>query len=177
MFAGYRMSVGFASISSVTISVDQLAVGASDALDALRLVSNTIVAPCRCGRVHWLLPPSHRLRYTYSVSIASSAFYMTSYRAEDFKSRMEFRRGHGELAHRPMPIPDLRFEKNYVKSVRPYVHVDWSAHQSTALVDKTRAAMAGSETGSEVVHVDWGKVLWITVRDQVLSPFLQGALW
>ena len=31
--------------------------------------------------------------------------------------------------------------------------------------------------GGEVVHVQWGRILWITTRDQILSPLLQGALW
>ena len=29
----------------------------------------------------------------------------------------------------------------------------------------------------EVVRVQWGRVIWITTRDQVLSPLLQGAVW
>ena len=28
-----------------------------------------------------------------------------------------------------------------------------------------------------VVHVDWSGVAWITLRDQFISPLLQGALW
>jgi len=29
----------------------------------------------------------------------------------------------------------------------------------------------------EVISVQWQKVLWVTMRDQVISPLLQGALW
>jgi len=30
---------------------------------------------------------------------------------------------------------------------------------------------------TEVIHVQWQKIAWVTIRDQVISPFLQGALW
>jgi hypothetical protein len=30
---------------------------------------------------------------------------------------------------------------------------------------------------SEIIHVQWKKVIWITIRDQVISPLVQGALW
>jgi len=29
----------------------------------------------------------------------------------------------------------------------------------------------------EVIRVKWEKVLWVTMRDQVISPLLQGAIW
>jgi len=30
---------------------------------------------------------------------------------------------------------------------------------------------------SEIITVQWKKILWVTMRDQVISPLLQGALW
>lgn len=30
---------------------------------------------------------------------------------------------------------------------------------------------------SEIIHLQWKKIVWVTVRDQVISPLLQGALW
>ncbi|KAF8962575.1 hypothetical protein BDZ97DRAFT_1662706 [Flammula alnicola] len=30
---------------------------------------------------------------------------------------------------------------------------------------------------SEIIRVQWKKVIWVTMRDQVISPLLQGALW
>ncbi|KAI9700354.1 MAG: hypothetical protein M1836_002369 [Candelina mexicana] len=46
------------------------------------------------------------------------------------------------------PLPDLRFEQSYLASIRE--------------------AREGGE---------WGRVGWITVRDQVFLPLLQGTLW
>lgn len=63
-------------------------------------------------------------------------------------------------------IPDLRFERSYLKSIAPYV--------------RTRRVSDGAAGGSEVrevVDIKWNKVLWITVRDQLVSPLLQGAIW
>lgn len=50
----------------------------------------------------------------------------------------------------------------------------------------TRAIQApSSATGSvarprsfgDIEGVRWGKVLWVTTRDQVITPFLQGVVW
>ncbi|KAJ3560124.1 hypothetical protein NP233_g11039 [Leucocoprinus birnbaumii] len=104
-------------------------------------------------------------------------------------------------------IPDLRFEYSYARSVRPYVHVErldkdsvspQQQHHSSAeelLSDYEKVEIPGQmlrgdagERGNahnprpstgpkEIVHVQWKKVIWATTRDQVISPFLQGALW
>lgn len=34
-----------------------------------------------------------------------------------------------------------------------------------------------SQGSKEVIHVQWKKAIWVTVRDQIMSPFLQGAFW
>ena len=47
-------------------------------------------------------------------------------------------------------IPDLRFEQSYLRSIAAY-------------------------TSSE--NIDWKGVFWITARDQVISPLLQGTVW
>ncbi|KAI0631048.1 hypothetical protein C8Q77DRAFT_1159762 [Trametes polyzona] len=84
------------------------------------------------------------------------------------------------------PVPDLRFEYSYVRSVAPYVHIEQPSSakgKEKAIdgvdgleLDTSAATTAGQETG-EVVRVEWGRILWITTRDQVISPLLQGALW
>jgi hypothetical protein len=39
-------------------------------------------------------------------------------------------------------------------------------------------AVQNPSTGpKEIVRVEWNKVIWVTTRDQVISPLLQGALW
>jgi len=102
-------------------------------------------------------------------------------------------------------IPDLRFEYSYLRSVRPYIRIERSTSASVptgvhpvdpALEDqeyerifiplgdekvtegnvKTSVSPTPILT-SETIHVQWGRVIWITLRDQVISPLLQGALW
>ena len=70
---------------------------------------------------------------------------------------------HGRHHSPASAIPDLRFEPTFMKKISPYVHV----HRSNITNAK----------GEEVVRVEWSKVLWVTTRDQILSPFIQGALW
>lgn len=74
------------------------------------------------------------------------------------------RSGSASFKHIPA-IPDLRFEQSYLKSIAPYI--------------TTRRVPSGEEEeeGLEVVGVEWRKVLWITTRDQLISPLLQGAIW
>lgn len=74
-----------------------------------------------------------------------------------------------------LPIPDLRFEYTYLKRVRPYVHVQRRTEEK--YTDEKEEGAAEDTEGQEVVTVEWGKVIWITTRDQVISPLLQGALW
>jgi hypothetical protein len=46
-----------------------------------------------------------------------------------------------------MNIPDMRFEPTYLRSIMTNGHIEWST------------------------------VLWVTIRDQMLSPLLQGIIW
>jgi hypothetical protein len=32
-------------------------------------------------------------------------------------------------------------------------------------------------SSQQITRIDWGKLAWITVRDQVIMPLLQGMLW
>lgn len=99
---------------------------------------------------------------------------MTSHRADPFSTRMDLRHGADlGLTHKAIPIPDLRFEYTYLKNVWPHVHLERTEGQSSMLLEKTDTLPARSE----VVRVQWGRVLWVTVRDQLLSPFVQGAIW
>jgi len=42
-------------------------------------------------------------------------------------------------------------------------------------VVKLQSTMVSSPR--EIIHLQWQKIFWVTLRDQVISPFLQGALW
>ncbi|KAI5123226.1 hypothetical protein M0805_001315 [Coniferiporia weirii] len=71
------------------------------------------------------------------------------------------RAGSGSLTHGIKTIPDMRFEQSYLKSI--------ALHVKTRRVDE--------DGPIEVVGIDWRKVAWITARDQLISPLLQGAVW
>jgi len=102
-------------------------------------------------------------------------------------------------------IPDLRFEYSYLRSVLPYIQIERSTtasvltdlHPADPAHEYERINIPGDQEetegndkillptqatttpilASEIIRVQWGKVIWITVRDQVVSPLLQGALW
>ncbi|KAJ6558679.1 hypothetical protein B0H10DRAFT_1726356, partial [Mycena sp. CBHHK59/15] len=78
-------------------------------------------------------------------------------------------------------VPDLRFEYGFLKSVRPYFRLrpdpvsgDPKGKRKEKEGEPPREATAES---SEVLEIQWQDVAWVTTRDQVLSPLLQGALW
>ncbi|KAF8893223.1 hypothetical protein CPB84DRAFT_1783472 [Gymnopilus junonius] len=106
----------------------------------------------------------------------------------------------GTSAKKLPVIPDLRFEYSYLRSVKPFVKVE----RVTTTRDKKKGGSEGTEdsyeqiegdregehekgegkiarvgTGgpSEVITVQWAKVAWVTIRDQVISPLLQGLVW
>ena len=108
---------------------------------------------------------------------------------------------HTPHSHSRLPvIPDLRFEYSYLRSVKPFVQIERlttaSVISDTHTIDPAheyeRINIPGDQKetegndktlfptpilASEIIHVQWGNVIWITVRDQVISPLLQGALW
>lgn len=82
------------------------------------------------------------------------------------------------------PVPDLRFEYSYTRSVSQYVHVDRvpppsseKGKEKATDGDEEQDSSAVAVGAGELVRVDWGRVIWITTRDQVISPLVQGALW
>jgi hypothetical protein len=92
-------------------------------------------------------------------------------------------------SHHPrLPIRDLRFEYSYIHSIQPYVEFrrrseGGSAISKEGVIDDEGEPVNRKErelrrtSGGEVVHIKWGKVAWITIRDQIISPLLQGAFW
>ncbi|KAF6764286.1 hypothetical protein DFP72DRAFT_1059283 [Ephemerocybe angulata] len=102
-------------------------------------------------------------------------------------------------------IPDLRFEYSYMRSLQSFVKItrtevyepsrkpvpleddsDEGSYEKLDFDSETgqpgegevgRNAAATTVSSTEVIEVQWGKVLWITTRDQVISPLIQGALW
>lgn len=90
-----------------------------------------------------------------------------------------------DRAARPhLPIPDLRFEQSFLRSIEKYVHVEGASRRDEKGKEKDDMKAVTHTEGPIVVgslprvsSVDWGPVLWITFRDQVFSPWAQGALW
>ncbi|GJE85124.1 hypothetical protein PsYK624_012020 [Phanerochaete sordida] len=73
-------------------------------------------------------------------------------------------------------MPDLRFEYTYLRNIRRHVHVEHvKPPTQSGAAEKNESDEAARET--EVVRVAWGNVLWITVKEQVLGPLVQGLLW
>ncbi|KAM6503323.1 hypothetical protein JOM56_000266 [Amanita muscaria] len=102
---------------------------------------------------------------------------------------------------RPL-IPDLRFEYSYLRSIKPFIHCrskrkpsktsSWTLQQnkhitgsdlsdseeSYARVDRSGAVLLETKKDyEEGIVIHWRNVIWITVRDQIILPFIQGALW
>ncbi|KAH8102986.1 hypothetical protein BXZ70DRAFT_872906, partial [Cristinia sonorae] len=74
------------------------------------------------------------------------------------------------------PLPDLRFEYSYLRSIRQYVHVERkpaSRNNGDVLLPSDAEEL---ERG-DIIRVQWGQIVWVTMRDQVLSPLVQGAVW
>ncbi|GMK55405.1 hypothetical protein CspeluHIS016_0204610 [Cutaneotrichosporon spelunceum] len=63
------------------------------------------------------------------------------------------------------PLPELRFEQAYIRSLMPALYTETGKDVKSEIRE-------GHEVG-----VVWKAAMWITVRDQVISPFLQGAFW
>ena len=89
------------------------------------------------------------------------------------------------------PVPDMRFEYSYLRSVRQCVQIERPSASEKGKEkavegegegdDEREGEVQGREVqvagAGEIVQVQWGRILWITTRDQVISPLLQGALW
>ncbi|SPO20679.1 uncharacterized protein UTRI_00155 [Ustilago trichophora] len=87
-------------------------------------------------------------------------------------------------------LPDLRFEQSYLATIRGFLHED----QPTAAEDESSSLNEKQDHHHKVeithsnakdVHelwlgnlrVEWFPILYVTVRDQLLSPLVQGAVW
>ncbi|OJA21573.1 hypothetical protein AZE42_04121 [Rhizopogon vesiculosus] len=92
-----------------------------------------------------------------------------------------------EAGHRiRLPIPDIRFEQTYLSRVLTCLHVEkvtgraGDATSPSSIDDPFTAAAHVSPlitSSQQITRIDWGKLAWITVRDQVIMPLLQGMLW
>ncbi|WVQ98630.1 hypothetical protein IAU59_005760 [Kwoniella sp. CBS 9459] len=95
------------------------------------------------------------------------------------------------------PMPDLRFEQSFLLSIRPFLTPrptqqtiqekgpapnSGSAGAGIGSHEDSKSLVSGTEDDrvfhwGRQVDVDWKQVGWVTVRDQILSPLLQGMIW
>lgn len=71
--------------------------------------------------------------------------------------------------HRPSLGLDLRFEQTYLRSITPHVHI------TTPAPDEKCGDLVYPQ--DQRLDINWGKVIWVTTRDQVLAPMFQGMIW
>lgn len=90
-----------------------------------------------------------------------------------------------------LPIPDLRFEQVYLKRIQDCIHIEPVARdvkekrrEEPAVVNAQDIEFIAAthvtpllNSSQQIVRVDWGKIVYITLRDQVMMPLLQGMLW
>jgi len=80
---------------------------------------------------------------------------------------------------RKLPIPDLRFEQTYLRRIRGCLHIE----PQTAPISEDGDYVAVTHVvplinpSQQVISIDWWNVAYITWRDQVMMPLLQGILW
>ncbi|KAG8713062.1 hypothetical protein FRC11_013411 [Ceratobasidium sp. 423] len=113
-------------------------------------------------------------------------------------------RTRGEAVHdqhsNTLPIkafPDLRFEQAYLLALKPFVHIradgpvnDKTKSRGSVEEPAVEAAALAEPVGFDIVtrgagvsrygtpeRVEWGKIVWVTIRDQVISPLIQGTVW
>ena len=140
-----------------------------------------------------------RLQNDWGQIMSTSAFHhdidisFSGSESEDlFESSEHGRNQPAPLSRALLPvIPDLRFEQSYLKSIKGFVHIK-EGPQERGIVEakdkgKEELPQESAQVRSDVnpivdsshhlVRIDWSQVAWITTRDQVISPLLQGALW
>ncbi|BGP44823.1 hypothetical protein JCM10450v2_000638 [Rhodotorula kratochvilovae] len=96
------------------------------------------------------------------------------------------------------PIPDLRFEQGVLASIRPFLHRADGSGEADSGAGEKKGRLAAAEKGalasanltaeggaagegpSDVFmapRIEWSKVTYVLLRDQVIFPLLQGVLW
>ncbi|KAL6300382.1 hypothetical protein BKA93DRAFT_740539 [Sparassis latifolia] len=87
---------------------------------------------------------------------------------------------------RVVPLPDLRFEQSYLRLVAPYVRVErksaeeplrdrkgkGKAVEGWHVEDEVAGSTDAPSSPGEVIHIQWGPVIWYTAREQIIGPFI-----
>jgi len=104
----------------------------------------------------------------------------------------------------PRAMPDMRFEQSYLATIRGFVHElrpEESTDEKRAVEQARGKDGAPSDLAEEItttkppkvvatlhrtpepelwvgnLKVDWYPLFWVTFRDQVMSPLVQGTVW
>lgn len=116
---------------------------------------------------------------------------MTTYNSHDYPPDYPFPDIEEPSTRKRLPIPDLRFEQVYLKRIQDCIHIESIARDVKEKGPELPVEVETEDIGfasathtrplvnstQQVVRVDWGKVVYITLRDQVMMPLLQGMLW
>ncbi|KAG0140982.1 hypothetical protein CROQUDRAFT_664429 [Cronartium quercuum f. sp. fusiforme G11] len=82
-------------------------------------------------------------------------------------------------------IPDLRYEQGYLMSLRPFFYLQRKAinFDSSQPRNQLTYDLPSTENIDNMFYlgrnfrVKWPLVIWVTLRDQMLYPMMQGCLW
>ncbi|KAF9814151.1 hypothetical protein IEO21_05289 [Rhodonia placenta] len=94
--------------------------------------------------------------------------------SEDYPDFREYSELHVPRRRRIPIIPDLRLEQGFSKMMQPYIHV-----LRDPVNDKGKEIASGGLGGAvsnEIIEIQWGRVAWITARESIISPLIQGAI-
>ncbi|PVG00795.1 hypothetical protein CPB86DRAFT_871644 [Serendipita vermifera] len=90
----------------------------------------------------------------------------------------------GEHKIKLPPIPDFRFESAYLAAIRPFVHKSPEGPSPNVPGTKNEAIAEASGVVSDArfdygvpLRINWGAVLWVTLRDQVIVQFITGGVY
>ncbi|EIW69556.1 hypothetical protein TREMEDRAFT_30372 [Tremella mesenterica DSM 1558] len=126
---------------------------------------------------HLPIPGSSRGQAIYDPSSSRDVFPSMDmdHLSDDDDERKGRREGRKRVRGNMPPLPDLRFEQT--------ISEKGPIPSSTEKEEELDVGLVTGAENDEVFHwgrkvrVDWGKVGWITFRDQLISPLIQGALW
>ncbi|EGG11822.1 uncharacterized protein MELLADRAFT_88876 [Melampsora larici-populina 98AG31] len=83
-------------------------------------------------------------------------------------------------------VPDLRFEQGYLMSIRPFFYLKPPTDLDGIESRLTHQPIEDDASNADIedlfylgknFRVKWGLVAWVTVRDQIIYPMMQGCLW
>ncbi|KZV85426.1 hypothetical protein EXIGLDRAFT_726128 [Exidia glandulosa HHB12029] len=78
-----------------------------------------------------------------------------------------------------IPLPDLRFEQTFLRSATKYVDSGAELDDHEASLTEEAALVQTARSSHELDlfrDIQWGALLWMSLRDQVIAQYLQGTV-